>query len=255
MPNSQNKITAALIIIGNEILSGRTKDANLNYIASQLIRLGIDLYEVRVVRDQESQIIKAINELRESHNYVFTTGGIGPTHDDITCESVSKALGRRYILNADAHAILKDYYDGSDKELNEARLRMAYIPEGAKLIENPISKAPGFIVDNVIVMAGIPAVMQAMFQGVAPLLETGNRIFSKSLSVMAGEGDIAKSLGELQTKWKLVEIGSYPFVKNNNYGTTLVLRTSDLKTLNSAFEDLKAFISPLDVIFEINDDE
>ena len=181
MSKKDNTVSAALVIIGNEILSGRTQDANLNYLAKQLTSMGIQMSEVRAIRDDMDEIIDAVNSLRKRFDYVFTTGGIGPTHDDITCESIAKAFGRKYILNLEAKTILEEYYDGSSRELNEARLRMAYTPEGASLIENPVSSAPGFMVENVIVLAGIPAVMRAMFESLAPTLRTGKKVLSRSI--------------------------------------------------------------------------
>ena len=166
-------VTAALVVIGNEILSGRTKDANVSYLARQLTALGIQLAEVRMVRDEERAIIAAVNTLRASHNYVFTTGGIGPTHDDITCEAVARAFNLPYRIHPEAKRILEDFYRDTGRELNEARMRMAYTPEGATLIDNPVSRAPGFRVENVHVLAGIPAVMRAMFESVAPTLKGG----------------------------------------------------------------------------------
>ena len=235
-------VTAALLLIGNELLSGRTQDANLNYLAKQLTAMGIQLAEARVVGDDEAEIVGAVNALRAEYDYVFTTGGIGPTHDDITCECVAKAFGRRYLLNPEAQRILEDYYDGSGRELNAARLRMAYTPEGAELVDNPISRAPGFRVENVIVMAGIPAVMRAMFESVAPSLEGGAKVVSRAVSVLMGEGDIARPLGELQERYESLEIGSYPFVRKSKFGTTLVLRGTDEAAVEAAAEELKTIL-------------
>ena len=163
MQDDANICTAAVLLIGNELLSGRTKDVNLHFLATELTGMGITLRESRLVVDEEKEIISAVNALRNRYDYVFTTGGIGPTHDDITCESIAKAFNSPYVLNEEAKKILENYYESLGKELNESRLRMAHIPEGAALILNPISHAPGFIIGNVIVMAGIPSVMQAMF--------------------------------------------------------------------------------------------
>ena len=245
MADSTKIVTAALLLIGNELLSGRTQDANLNYLARQLTAMGIRLAEARVVVDGEAEIVEAVNELRARYSYVFTTGGIGPTHDDITCECVAKAFGRRYVLNPEAQKILKDYYDGSGRELNEARLRMAYTPEGAELVENRISRAPGFRVENVIVMAGIPAVMRAMFEAIAPKLEGGAKVSARAVAVLMGEGDIARPLSELQARNEGLEIGSYPFVRKGKFGTTLVLRGVDQAALDSAVEELKSILKDL----------
>ncbi|MBT3929037.1 MAG: competence/damage-inducible protein A [Rhodospirillaceae bacterium] len=235
-------VTAALLLIGNELLSGRTQDANLNYLAKQLTAMGIVLREARLVSDDEGEIVAAVNALRARYDYVFTTGGIGPTHDDITCESVAKAFGLKYILNPEAKEILQEYYDGSALELNAARLRMAHTPEGATLVDNPISRAPGFRVENVIVMAGIPAVMRAMFESIAPELEGGTKVASRSVAVLMGEGDIARPLGELQDKYDSLEIGSYPFVRKGQFGTTLVLRGTDSAAVQQAGEELKSIL-------------
>ncbi len=238
-------VTAALLLIGNELLSGRTQDANLNYLAKQLTAMGIRLAEVRVISDEEDEIVNSVNELRTRYNYVFTTGGIGPTHDDITCESVAKAFGRRYMVNEEARRILENYYDGSGRDLNEARMRMAFTPEGAELVNNPISRAPGFRIENVIVMAGIPAVMRAMFESVAPSLEGGVKVISRAVSVLMGEGDIARPLSELQERYVGLEIGSYPFVRESKFGTTLVIRGTDESDLEAATEELISILREL----------
>ncbi len=233
---SEASVTAALVVIGNEILSGRTKDANVTYLARQLTALGIVLAEVRMVRDEERAIIAAVDALRATHDYVFTTGGIGPTHDDITCEAVAKAFGRAYRLNPEARCILEEYYDGSGRALNEARMRMAYTPEGAALIDNPVSRAPGFRVENVYVLAGIPAVMRGMFESVVPTLKGGIAVKSREIAVLLGEGDVAARLGALQERYPALEIGSYPFVRDGAFGTTLVLRGTDEDQIASAGE-------------------
>lgn len=239
MPREPKIVTAALLLIGNELLSGRTKDANLNFLARQLTLMGIQLREARVVSDREEEIVTAVNALRARYTYVFTTGGIGPTHDDITSESVAKAFGLRWTLNPEARQILEDFYDGSGRELNEARLRMAHTPEGAELIDNPVSRAPGFRVENVYVMAGIPAVMRAMFDSIASTLEAGTTVKSRSVAVMLGEGDVARELGALQERFGALEIGSYPFMREGQFGTTLVLRGLDQGEVDAAAEELK----------------
>ena len=231
-------VTAAVLLIGNELLSGRTKDANLNHLARQLTLMGIQLREARFVADIEEEIIAAVNALRTRYTYVFTTGGIGPTHDDITSESVAKAFGRRWILNPEARSILEDYYDGSGHKLNEARLRMAHTPEGADLVDNPVSRAPGFRVENVYVLAGIPSVMRAMFDSIAPTLEGGTKVTSRSIAVLLGEGDVARELGALQERFDALEIGSYPFMREGRFGTTLVLRGLDAAEVDAAAEEL-----------------
>ena len=188
-------VTAALIVIGNEILSGRTRDVNVAYLARQLTALGIVLAEVRMVRDEERAIVAAVNTLRAAHDYVFTTGGIGPTHDDITCESVARAFNLPYRINPAAKRILEEFYEGSGRELNEARMRMAYTPEGAALIDNPVSRAPGFRVENVHVLAGIPAVMRAMFESVAPTLKGGRAVRSREVAGAARRGRRGRPAG------------------------------------------------------------
>lgn len=241
----ETAVTAAVIVIGNEILSGRTEDANVTWLARRLTALGIVLAEVRMVRDEEDAIIAAVNALRAAHDYVFTTGGIGPTHDDITCAAVARAFGRAYALNPEARRLLEAYYDGSGRALNEARMRMAYTPEGAELIDNPVSRAPGFRVENVYVLAGIPAVMQGMFAGLAPTLEGGARVASREVAVLLGEGDIAARLAALQARYPALEIGSYPFVRDGAFGTTLVLRGTDEGALARADAELRAALREL----------
>ncbi len=241
----ETAVTAAVIVIGNEILSGRTEDANVTWLARRLTALGIVLAEVRMVRDEEEAIVAAVNALRAAHDYVFTTGGIGPTHDDITCAAVARAFGRAYALNPEARRLLEAYYDGSGRALNEARMRMAYTPEGAELIDNPVSRAPGFRVENVYVLAGIPAVMQGMFAGLAPTLEGGARVASREVAVLLGEGDIAARLAALQARYPALEIGSYPFVRDGAFSTTLVLRGTDEGALARADAELRAALREL----------
>ena len=214
---------ASLIIIGNEILSGRTQDKNLSYLATWLNEIGIQLSEVRVIRDNEDEIIDTVNTLRKKYDYVFTTGGIGPTHDDITSESIAKAFGVPLEINPDALGILREYY--KDSELTEARMKMTKIPKGAELVENPVSKAPGFKIDNVFVMAGIPKIMQGMLEGAKSHLSGGKPVQSDSIDVFMPESFIAEELSNLQDQFKDVEIGSYPFVKDGKYGTSLVMRS------------------------------
>ncbi|WP_282608025.1 molybdopterin-binding protein [Pelagibius sp. Alg239-R121] len=236
-------VTACLMIIGNEILSGRTKDANLGFLGEQLNEIGVRLMEVRVVPDIEAVIVETLNEVRQKFDYVFTTGGIGPTHDDITSACVAKAFGVAWSLHPEAHALLKAHY--AEGELNEARLRMAHTPEGASLIENPISKAPGFQMDNVFVMAGIPRVMQAMFESLKPRLTGGAPVRSATLAVSLPEGKIAKGLGEAQDRFPDVEMGSYPYRNGDRFGVRLVLRSVDDTRLEGAVEDVAATVRAL----------
>jgi molybdenum cofactor synthesis domain-containing protein len=236
-------VTAAVLIIGNEILSGRTRDVNLAYLATGLTQLGIRLREGRVVADVEADIVKAVNECRARYDYVFTTGGIGPTHDDITAECVAKAFGLPLIRHPEAVARLDRHYQPG--MLNEARLRMANTPEGATLIDNPVSTAPGFQIGNVFVMAGIPSVMQAMFDGLKGRLVGGAPVLSHTISAFLPEGTIAKGLGELQERYRDLDIGSYPFHRQGKYGASFVLRGTERARIDSAAGELRALISAL----------
>ena len=235
---------AALIIIGNEILSGRTQDKNLSYLANWLNEIGIQLSEVRVIRDEEKIIIDTVNHLRSEYGYVFTTGGIGPTHDDITSLSIARAFGVELEVNDKALSILKEYY--KDGELTEARMKMTMIPVGAELVDNPVSKAPGFKMDNVFVMAGIPSIMQGMLEGARRFLKGGDVVKSMSIDVYTPESNVAQALTDLQKKYNDVEIGSYPFSKDNRFGTTLVMRSSDEKRLQQCDEELKELMKEYD---------
>jgi molybdenum cofactor synthesis domain-containing protein len=225
-------VSAAVLVIGDEILSGRTKDKNIGYIADYLTALGIDLKEVRIVSDDESAIVGAVNALRNSYTYVFTTGGIGPTHDDITAECVAKAFGVALELNAEAVAILKERLAKTGGELNEARLRMAHIPAGAALVANKVSGAPGFWIGNVITMAGVPAIMQAMLDEVAPKLKTGAKLLSETIRADAKEGDVGSELGAIAKAFPDALIGSYPFFDEKlGPNTNIVVRSRDAARL------------------------
>lgn len=226
-------VTAGLMVIGDEILSGRTKDKNIGYVAEYLTTMGIDLEEVRVVPDIEAEIVAALDALRSRYTYVFTTGGIGPTHDDITADAVAKAFGVPLDLDERAVALLRERMGAA--AMNEARLRMARIPRGADLVQNPVSKAPGFWIGNVIVMAGIPAVMQAMLDEVAPKLKTGIKLLSESVRADLREGDIGTELGAVAKAHPDVMIGSYPFTdEQGGPNTNLVVRGRDPKKLAAA---------------------
>ena len=205
-------ITAGLLVIGDEILSGRTKDKNIGYIAEYLTRIGIDLREARIVADDENAIVEALNAMRARYTYVFTTGGIGPTHDDITADSVAKAFGVAINYDERALALLKERYAAMGTELNQARMRMTRVPKDAELVPNKVSAAPGFWIGNVIVMAGVPSIMQAMLDEVAPLLKTGIRMLSETVRADCREGDVGTELGEIAKAHPDVMIGSYPFV-------------------------------------------
>src|SRR5262249_32583669 len=204
-------VTAAVLVIGDEILSGRTKDKNIGYIAEYLTALGIDLKEVRVVGDEETEIVAAVNALRARYTYVFTTGGIGPTHDDITADCVAKAFGVAIDYDPRAVAILTERLAKTGGEMNEARMRMTRIPAGAEVVHNKVSAAPGFWLGNVIVMAGVPSIMQVMLDEVAPKLVTGVRVLSETVRADLREGDIGTQLGEIAKAHPDVAIGSYPF--------------------------------------------
>jgi len=226
-------VTAALLVIGDEILSGRTKDKNIGYIAEYLTAIGIDLREVRIVPDVEEEIVGAVNALRHRYDHVLTTGGIGPTHDDITADAIAKAFGVGIDFDPRAVAILAERYGTAD--LTQARMRMARIPDGAELIANPVSKAPGFSIGNVHVMAGVPAIMQAMLDALAERLPTGRKMLSRSVPAGMGEGRIATPLGEVQKRFPDVAIGSYPgFDPATGFTTTLVLRSRDETRLAEA---------------------
>ena len=236
-------VTAAVLVIGDEILSGRTKDKNIGYIADVLVAVGIDLREVRVVPDIEAEIVAAVNALRARYDYLFTTGGIGPTHDDITAESVAKAFGVSIAVDPMARALLLTRI--AEKDLNEARLRMARIPQGANLILNKISAAPGFNLGNVFVMAGIPTVMQAMLDEVLPTLRTGAKLESVTLDTGLREGDLGTPYGEIQKRHPEGMMGSYPFFNEKGFFTRLVLRARDVAKLSAAQREVEAMVERL----------
>jgi molybdenum cofactor synthesis domain-containing protein len=237
-------VTAALLVIGDEILSGRTKDKNIGYIAEYLTGIGIDLREVRVVPDVETEIVAAVNALRERYDYLFTTGGIGPTHDDITADSVAEAFGVAIGHDPRAVAILRERYRPED--LNEARMRMARIPEGADLVENPISKAPGFRIGNVIVMAGVPSIMQVMLDQVAPTLRSGIRTIVETVEAEGlPEGLYAEGLTEIARAHGGVSIGSYPSFSSSGFRNQIVVRSRDQARLAAALADIRALLDRL----------
>lgn len=238
-------VTAALLIIGNEILSGRTKDANLFFIAEALGNMGIRLSEVRVVPDIEEEIVGAVNALRRKYEYLFTTGGIGPTHDDITAECVAKAFGVELIQNPEARRRLEERWAESGIEINEARLRMANTPAGATLIDNPVSGAPGFQIENVFVMAGVPKIMQAMFGSLRERLIGGDPLLSRSIVCNLPEGTLASGLGAVQARYPQVDIGSYPSYAQSGFRVAVVVRHTDKAVLDSAARDVVALIDEL----------
>ena len=240
-----DSVTAAMLVIGDEILSGRTKDKNIGYIAEYMTALGIDLREVRVVLDIEEEIVTALNALRHRYSYVFTTGGIGPTHDDITADCVAKAFGVTIDHDPRAVAMLRERY-ANPEDLNEARLRMARIPAGSDLIENPISKAPGFVTGNVIVMAGVPSIMQAMLDNVAPTLKTGAKMLSVNVDASGfPEGVYATPLSALQKNHPGIIIGSYPHFDGKSFTNQVVLRGRDAALLEQARADVEALFAGL----------
>lgn len=242
-PANDKIVTAALLIIGNEILSGRTQDANLAYIAKGLNDVGIALREARVIPDVEETIIAVVNELRAKHDYLFTTGGIGPTHDDITSECIAKAFGVKWVVHPEAHRHFLNFYQPS--ELNEARMRMATTPEGASLVYNPVSRAPGFRMANVYVFAGIPRVMQGMFDSIKGELKGGKPVLSRSIGTSLPEGILAKDLGAIQQRYEDIEIGSYPIMRRGAYGVNLVLRGRDEARLAQAAAEVAAMVRAL----------
>jgi len=240
MPNP----TAAILIIGDEILSGRTRDSNMHFLAGELARVGIDLREVRVVADAREAIIAAVNALRQAWDHVFTSGGIGPTHDDITADCIAEALGVGIGVREDARALLAVHYTRSGLDFNAARMRMARIPEGARLIENPISVAPGFSIGNVHVMAGVPNVFQAMVAGLLPTLTGGEPLLSQTLRILRPEGEIAGPLGALAAEYPDLSMGSYPFNRDGVMGANVVIRGTDGVRVEAAMLRLAALFPP-----------
>ena len=233
-------VTAAVLVIGDEILSGRTKDKNIGYIADHCTAIGIQLKEVRIVPDEEAEIVGAINALRARYTYVFTTGGIGPTHDDITADCVAKAFGVPIDIDPRALALLKPYYERRGLEITPGRLRMARIPAGADLVDNSISIAPGFMIGNVITMAGVPNIMQVMLDAVKPKLRTGRKMQSIAIDLNFPEGTIAELFGDHQKEFPDVPMGSYPTFRDNKPCTQLVLRSIDPARLEAAAKGLES---------------
>ena len=234
--------TAAMLVIGDEILSGRTRDANMYHLAGKLTALGIDLCEVRIVADDGPAIVAALNDLRARADHVFTSGGIGPTHDDITADCVAQAFGVGIDVRQDARAALARNYPNGEDDLNPARLRMARIPDGARLIDNPVSGAPGFQIGNVFVMAGVPAVFQAMVESVLPTLAGGAPLMSESVRIDRGESEVAEALATIAARYPEVAIGSYPFQRDGRYGTNIVLRAQLRDPLDAAANDVRALV-------------
>lgn len=236
-------VTAAILMIGDEILSGRTQDANLSHIARELNTIGVEVREARVVPDTQSEIVAALNALRARYDYVFTTGGIGPTHDDITADAVGAAFGLPVGFHPEAFALLEAHYKPG--EFTEARQRMARTPKGAILIANPVSKAPGFQVGNVFVMAGIPRVMQAMLTEALPRLRRGRPMLSASIAVHLAEGQFGTGLAAVQSRFPDLSIGSYPFHREGRYGASIVVRAKDEERMRQGAEAVRALLIAL----------
>jgi molybdenum cofactor synthesis domain-containing protein len=251
MPEGRT-VSACVIIIGNEILSGRTHDANLPYLAKALNGVGIRVMEVRVVRDDERAIVEAVNACRAAYDYVFTTGGIGPTHDDITAASIAKAFSVPIKRDPRAVDLLTRHYGATD--LSEARLKMAEVPEGASLIDNPVSSAPGFRIGNVFVLPGVPSILQAMVDGLVVTLRGGDPVLSRTISALATESAIAAPLSAVQDAHPQVEIGSYPFVRSGRFGVSLVVRSTNRAALDAAAAAVAAMLRGL-AIDPIMEDE
>ena len=246
-PAKAGIVTAGLLVIGDEILSGRTKDKNIGYIAEYLTTIGVDLREVRVVSDTEEEIVAAVDALRTRYTYLFTTGGIGPTHDDITADCVAKAFGVAIDYDPRAVAIMKERFDAMGTQMNEARMRMTRIPAGAELVLNKVSAAPGFWIGNVIVMAGVPSIMQAMLDHVAPKLATGAKMLSETVRADAREGDVGSELGVVAKAHPDVMIGSYPFMDDRGPNTNIVVRARDaakLAAAKAAVEEMLVKVRP-----------
>ena len=239
--NFSKEFTSAILIIGNEILSGRTVDKNTSFIAKWLGDLGISVEEVKIIPDKEDIIITSLSELRKKYQYVFTTGGIGPTHDDITSESVAKAFGKKYEYNKEAYAILEKYYANSD--FNEGRKKMARMPEGVTLIYNEQGSAPAFYIENVFVLPGIPSYVQSMIPSLKKVLTSGKKIISVSCDVKVRESSIAIELSGIQDKYLEIDIGSYPYSKEGEFGTVLVMRGIDEVEIFKCKQEIEEMIS------------
>lgn len=246
-------VSACVVMIGDELLSGRTRDANLSYIATHLNEAGIQVREARVISDVEDTIVATVNEVRARYDYVFTTGGIGPTHDDITADAIAKAFDVGIDYHPGAMALLGLHYEETGGAFTHARKRMARIPDGAALIDNPVSKAPGFQIGNVFVLAGIPMIMQAMLDSLLPGLKGGCRMESRTVCAPIGEGEIAAGLDALQHRYPDVAIGSYPFFRGQTFGTNLVMRSTDTARLAKVVDEMVALVRALGV--EPNEEE
>lgn len=233
---------ACILVIGNEILSGRTQDKNVNYIAKKLVEIGVDLKEVRVIGDEMQVIVDTLNTLRNTYDYVFTTGGIGSTHDDLTIEAIAKSFGRKLKSYPQVYNLLEDYYKSRGVEFNSARQKMAIFPEGANLIENHVTKAPGCNIENVYAFAGVPEIMRAMFDSVATKIKGGDKIISRSFEAKIAENEIADGLRQIANKYKEVDIGSYPQIIDNKYAVSIVIRCDDENLLELVEPEIKTLL-------------
>ena len=240
MKKTNKKVNAAIIIIGNEILSGRTQDVNVVHLSKWLNELGVKVEEVRVIPDVENSIVNTVNELRKKFKYVFTTGGIGPTHDDITSRSMAKAFNVSYGYNKEAYETLEKYYKPG--EFNDGRKKMAKMPDKASLIYNPSSVAPGFVVENVYCLPGVPSILKSMVDGLKNKISGGKKILSKTISVSTVESEIAKPLEDIQNKFKNIEIGSYPFFRLGKVGVSIVMRSTKLEQIKDCTKQIQRFI-------------
>jgi len=245
MDKTKEKVNAGIVIIGNEILSGRTQDVNVVAISKWLNELGVNLEEVRVIPDVEDSIIKTVNEMKKIFNYVFTTGGIGPTHDDITSRSIAKAFNLSYGYHQEAYNILEKYY--TKDKFNDGRKKMAMMPLKASLILNPSSGAPGFIIDNVYCLPGVPSILKSMLTGLNSRIIGGKKILSKTISIQTVESEIAKSLEEVQGQFKKVEIGSYPFFRLGKIGVSLVIRSTEKKQIDDCYKQIVNFLKKKEI--------
>ena len=240
MKKDNKKINAAIIIIGNEILSGRTEDANVSFLAKWLNNIGVSVGEVRVIEDKEESIVDCIKEVKNNFKYIFTTGGIGPTHDDITSKSIAKAFNLSYGYHEEAYNILEKYYKSG--EFNDGRKKMAKMPYNATLIYNPSSGAPGFIVENVFCLPGVPSILKSMVEGLKNKIIGGKKILDKTISIRAVESEIAEALENIQNKFKTIEIGSYPFFRQGKIGVSIVMRSTEMKQIEDCSKQIRNFI-------------
>jgi len=240
MNKNNKKVNAIIILIGNEILSGRTQDANVTFLSKWLNELGVRVEEVRVILDEQKVIVNCINEVRKKFKYVFTTGGIGPTHDDITSQSIAKAFNLSYSYNKEAYKILEKYYKPG--KFNDGRKKMAKMPDKASLIYNPSSGAPGFIIENVYCLPGVPSILKSMVGGLENKIKGGKKILSETISVNTVESEIAKPLEDVQNNFSNVEIGSYPFFRSGKIGVSIVMRSTEKNQLKDCAKQIQNFI-------------